>query len=125
MDIIFAATLNPGFLQVRFYNLRSHTLQLVEVPSRQNKTGPFNFTFKLGDVTYDMTSGLVDMTSGGGANRAANLTSGIAVAMLFSLCNPWSGRGQVREWISPESEQLHPVTLCFKEKCNVQQLDLF
>ena len=37
------------------------------------------------------------MTSGGGANRAANLTAGIAVAMLFSLCNPWSGRGQVKK----------------------------
>ena len=90
-----SAPMNPGFLQVRFYNLRNHTLQLVEVPSRQVKTDPYNFSFKLGHVTYDMTSGLVDMVTGGSRNKAANITAGFAVAMLFSLCNPWSGRGQV------------------------------
>ncbi len=54
MLVIISGPTNPGFLQVRLFNLRENTLQVVELPSRRTKTSPFNFTFQLGHGKYDL-----------------------------------------------------------------------
>ncbi len=55
---------NPGFLRVKFLNLRERRAQLVNCPTRDKKSksksksgGKVSFTYRLGHVTVNMETG--------------------------------------------------------------------
>ncbi len=51
------AAQNPGYIHVKYLNLRKRRAQVFNCPSRKLRHQPINFTFRAGNVTVDMVNG--------------------------------------------------------------------
>ncbi len=57
----FTAAQNPGYLHVKYLNLRKRRAQVFNCPSRKHRHQPINFTFRVGNVTVDMVNGEINI----------------------------------------------------------------
>ena len=59
--IVFSAAQNPGYLHVKYLNLRKRRAQVFNCPSRKTEHQPIKFTFRVGNATVDMVNGEINI----------------------------------------------------------------
>ncbi len=106
VDYNYSDQKNPGFLHVKFFNLRTKKIKLINVPSRKRAHESFQFDFDVGDVYVDMGIGTM-IVSKDTDDLPQNIALGFAVPMLFTLCQPRPPN------FVPNHQQPRPTTATF------------
>ena len=100
--ISFVGKNNPGFLNLRFYDLRKNKVTRIYLPTREKNSKSFRFDFNLDNVYVDMEDGHF-IVSKNSDDHAQNVALGFSVSVLFSLCQPYP---QSETTVSPSHQIL-------------------